>query len=294
MTEGFHEPVMVEEVCQFLLQGEGVYVDATVGGGGHAKALLERLGPGSFLIGIDRDAEALEVARKTLDIFGSRVTLVHGRFSELRKILNTLGIPKVRGILFDLGVSSWQLAQARRGFSFMQEGPLDMRMDTTHRKTAYDLLHSLSERELAELFFRFGEERYARRVARAIVAYRKRKPITTTAELAALVAQVVPRGRIHPATRVFMALRIAVNEELDELERALRELPEVLMEGGRIAVLSYHSLEDRLVKRFFRECPALRSVTKKPLFPTQDEIQRNPRARSARLRVAERVVEGGG
>ncbi|MEN3202297.1 MAG: 16S rRNA (cytosine(1402)-N(4))-methyltransferase RsmH [Atribacterota bacterium] len=289
MTQFFHEPVMVEEVCRFLLCGDGVYVDATIGGGGHARAFLERLGQNSVLVGIDRDREALEVAQKTLSSFAPRVLLVHGRFSELRKVLDSLGIPKVRGIFFDLGVSSWQLEEGRRGFSFSKEGPLDMRMDASSGKTAYDLLHSLSEEELADLFFRFGEERYARHVARTIVAYRRKKPITTTTELASLVSRVIPRRRMHPATRIFLALRIAVNEELDELEKGLRELPDVLEEGGRVVVLSYHSLEDRLVKRFFRECPVLRSITKKPVLPSQEEVCRNPRARSARLRAAEKV-----
>jgi 16S rRNA (cytosine1402-N4)-methyltransferase len=289
MTVFFHEPVMVEEVCYFLLRGEGVYVDATVGGGGHARAILERLGPSSMLVGIDRDEEALDVARKTLAPFASRVRLVHERFSRLRDVLALFGLRRVRGILFDLGVSSWQLERGERGFSFRREGPLDMRMDTSWGKTAFDLLHTLSEDELAELFFRFGEEQYARRIARAIVRYRKKKPITTTTELSELVACVAPRRRIHPATRVFLALRIVVNDELGELERALVQLPELLEEGGRVVVLSYHSLEDRLVKRHFRQSSSLQEVTKKPVFPSPEEVRRNPRARSARLRAAEKV-----
>lgn len=290
MTQLFHEPVMVEEVCHFLLQGDGVYVDATVGGGGHARAILERLGPSSVLLGIDRDREAIEAARKVLAPFAPRVLLVQERFSRLRDVLASFGIARVRGVLFDLGVSSWQLEESRRGFSFLKEGPLDMRMDPSSGETAYDLIHRLSERELADIFFRFGEERYARRIARAIVQYRRRKPITTTTELSRLIAQIVPRGRIHPATRVFMALRIAVNRELDELQRALEQLPTLLEEGGRVVILSYHSLEDRLVKRFFRECPLLKSLTKEPVVPSKEEVQRNPRARSARLRAAERIV----
>jgi 16S rRNA (cytosine1402-N4)-methyltransferase len=289
MTVFFHEPVMVEEVCYFLLRGEGVYVDATVGGGGHARAILERLGPSSMLVGIDRDEEALDVARKTLAPFASRVRLVHERFSRLRDVLALFGLRRVRGILFDLGVSSWQLERGERGFSFRREGPLDMRMDTSWGKTAFDLLHTLSEDELAELFFRFGEEQYARRIARAIVRYRKKKPITTTTELSELVACVAPRRRIHPATRVFLALRIVVNDELGELEQALVQLPELLEEGGRVVVLSYHSLEDRLVKRHFRQSSSLQEVTKKPVFPSPEEVRRNPRARSARLRAAEKV-----
>jgi len=289
MTVFFHEPVMVEEVCYFLLRGEGVYVDATVGGGGHARAILERLGPSSMLVGIDRDEEALDVARKTLAPFASRVRLVHERFSRLRDVLALFGLQRVRGILFDLGVSSWQLERGERGFSFRREGPLDMRMDTSWGKTAFDLLHTLSEDELAELFFRFGEEQYARRIAQAIVRYRKKKPITTTTELSELVARVAPRRRIHPATRVFLALRIVVNDELGELEQALVQLPELLEEGGRVVVLSYHSLEDRLVKRHFRQSSSLQEVTKKPVFPSPEEVRRNPRARSARLRAAEKV-----
>lgn len=287
----FHEPVMVEEVCRFLLRGDGVYVDATVGGGGHARALLERLGTSSILIGVDRDSEALKAAQENLQPFTSRVHLVQGRFSKLGDILSSLDIRRVRGILFDLGVSSWQLERGERGFSFERTGPLDMRMNASQKRTAFDLLHTLSERELADIFSRFGEERYARRIARAIVHHRQKGPITTTTELSDLITRIVPKGRIHPATRVFMALRIAVNEELEELERALFQLPLLLEEGGRVAILSYHSLEDRLVKRFFRECSSLKVITKKPVIPSPEEVQRNPRARSARLRVAEKIFD---
>jgi 16S rRNA (cytosine1402-N4)-methyltransferase len=290
----FHEPVMVEEVCRFLLQGEGVYVDATVGGGGHARALLERLGESSLLVGIDRDEEALREARERLKPFAMRVHLLHGRFSRLSELLFSLGLKRVRGILFDLGVSSWQLEESRRGFSFEREGPLDMRMDTSQKHTAFDLIHTLSEKELTTMLRELGEEKYAHRIARVIVHHRKQKPITTTTELSSIVAQVVPgKGKIHPATRTFMALRIAVNEELEELSRALPQVPSLLEAGGRVVVLSYHSLEDRVVKSFFRGCPELRVLTKKPLMPLPEEIKRNPRARSARMRVAERIsLEG--
>lgn len=290
----FHEPVMVEEVCRFLLQGEGVYVDATVGGGGHACALLERLGGFSVLVGIDRDEEALREAREKLKPFASRVRLLHGCFSRLSELLFSLGVERVQGILFDLGVSSWQLEESRRGFSFEREGPLDMRMDTSQKRTAFDLIHTLSEKELTAMLRELGEERYARHIAQVIVHYRKQRPITTTTELSSLIAQVVPRkGKIHPATRTFMALRIAVNEELKELSQALSQVPSLLEIGGRVVVLSYHSLEDRIVKNFFRDCPKLQALTKKPLMPLPGEIKRNPRARSARMRVAERVSLGG-
>ncbi len=293
VIDDFHQPVMVEEVCQWLVtRPQGVYVDATVGGGGHALALTSRL-PEGYLVGIDRDREALERARKVLELFRDRVTLVHGNFSHIGEVLSALNISRVTGILFDLGVSSWQLNEGGRGFSFAKEGPLDMRMDTTQSLDAYWVVNHYSEKELADLIFRYGEEKYARRIARAIVRERVKAPIRSTRELAELISRIVPKGgRIHPATRTFMALRIFVNRELEELFLALSQVPLLLERGGRVGVMSYHSLEDRIVKKFFRESPLLNVLTQKPLRPSKEEVKSNFRSRSARFRVAERNETG--
>lgn len=309
----FHQPVLLEEVLALLnCHSGGIYVDGTVGGGGHARAILERTSPDGLMIGIDRDDEALREASGTLAPFGNRVFLAKGSFADLREVLAARKIGPVQGILFDLGVSSHQLDTPERGFSFSLEGPLDMRMNPSSGPAARDLIRSAGEAELAGIFRDFGEERYARRIARAIVEQRRHEPIGTTVELAALVARVVPGRaangrRIHPATRVFQALRIAVNSELDHLKRGLLEGFEALAPGGRMAVISFHSLEDRLVKETFRSwektctCPPgipvctcrakakARVLTRKPLRPRPEEADANPRARSARLRAAERI-----
>lgn len=290
-----HRPVMVEEVCRWLVTNpSGVYVDATLGGGGHALALLSQLEVEGKLVGIDRDKEALQRARENLKAFLERVMLVHSPFSKIGEILASLGVEKVSGVLFDLGVSSFHLDQGERGFSFEKDGPLDMRMDTSQRLEASWVVNHFSERELTDLLHRYGEERYARRIARAIVEARKERYIQSTQQLAQIVRRVVPRReKIHPATRTFLALRIFVNRELEELSLALSQIPQVLEEGGRVVVLSYHSLEDRIVKRFFQDCSELSVCTKKPLRPSREEVVRNPRARSARLRVAEKIQVGG-
>ena len=309
----FHQPVLLEEALALLnCRSGGIYVDGTVGGGGHARAILEGTSPDGLIVGIDRDDEALREASRVLAPFGPRVILAKGSFADLRDILAAHGIGPVQGILLDLGVSSHQLETAERGFSFSLEGPLDMRMDPSSGPSARDLIRSAREDELASIFREFGEERFARRIARAIIEHRRREPIENTVDLAALIARVVPGGareerRIHPATRVFQALRIAVNRELDHLERGLREGIETLAPGGRMAVISFHSLEDRLVKETFRSwektctCPPgipvctcrteakARVLTRKPLRPRPEETEANPRARSARLRAAARI-----
>jgi 16S rRNA (cytosine1402-N4)-methyltransferase len=297
-----HVPVLVKEVVHFLQpQTQGVYVDATVGEGGHAEALLRATAPSGRLIGIDRDAEVLEIARQRLAPFGSRVDIVHGHAAELRNILDTLQVAEADGILLDLGVSSYQLETAARGFSFARAGPLDMRMDRTTGPTAATLVNTLGEWELVNVIMRYGEEHWARRIARAILRARRRAPLQTTQDLAAIVTQVIPpsarRPRIHPATRTFQALRIAVNQELSRLEESLKVAIACLRPGGRLCVIAYHSLEDRIVKRTFQAyatspenaTPRVRLLTKKPVTCTHAERQVNPRARSAKLRVLERV-----
>lgn len=286
----FHQPVMEKEVLYYLLwRKDGVYVDATVGGGGHALSLLSQLEEGAVLIGIDRDEEAIKMAEKTLQHSPLPVYLVRGNFSQIDQILLSLGTEQVSGILFDLGVSSWQLDEAERGFSFQKEGPLDMRMDLSQKQDAYQVVNKLSEKELADLIYYYGEERFSRKIAQAIVRERERKPIATTRELAQIIERVVPqREKIHPATRTFMALRIFVNEELKEIEEALEKVSPLVEEGGRVVVISYHSLEDRIVKSFFRHREEWEILTKKPVRPTPQEVKDNPRARSGRLRAARR------
>jgi len=292
-SAAWHEPVMVGEVLSFLRPEEGkLILDATVGTGGHAEAILAR---GACLIGLDRDPEALGLARRRLSRFGEKVRLFHANFRDLKRVLAGLGAAGVDGVLFDLGVSWLQLSRPARGFSFREEGPLDMRMDPTQPLSAADLVNRLPEGELARLLREYGEERYAHRIARAIVQARKRAPLRTTGELARLVARACPPGRhrIHPATRTFQALRIAVNDELSALEEGLAQAIDVLRPGGVVCVLSFHSLEDRIVKNMFRGKAAQRALeilTKKPLRPHPEEVERNPKARSAKLRAA-RVPE---
>lgn len=292
-----HIPVLRAEVLALLRPGPGGrYLDATVGLGGHAEAILEASGPSGTLLGVDRDAEALASARQRLAAFGTRATLLHGRYEELAELTGDRG--PFDGVLFDLGASALHLDTAERGFSFGHEGPLDMRMDRGTGYTAADLVARLSERELADLIFRWGEERWSRRIARAIVDARRRSPIRTTTALADVVARAIPRSawprHIHPATRTFQAFRIAVNEELAGLGRALEDAVGLLRVGGRIAVLSFHSLEDRIVKQTWRALQATGRVgvlTRRPITPGDAEIAANPRARSARLRALERLAE---
>jgi 16S rRNA (cytosine1402-N4)-methyltransferase len=318
-----HAPVLVDEVLTYLAPRPGaVIVDATVGDGGHAEAILRRIAPAGRLIGLDRDADAVRAAGERLRRFGQNVTLYQANFGDLAQVLDDVGVGAVDGVLFDTGVSTRQLMDAARGFSFERVGPLDMRMDRGQPTTAADLVNTLPEKALADLIYRYGEERASRKIARQIVA---RRPLRTTRDLVRAVEAAVggARGRIHPATRTFQALRIAVNGEVDALERGLPQAIARLRPGGRLCVIAFHSLEDRVVKqtlaRSSRGCtcapsppgerppvpadaraaepPAcrcggarlVRVLTKKPVRPSPDEVRRNPRARSARLRAAERL-----
>jgi 16S rRNA (cytosine1402-N4)-methyltransferase len=290
-----HQPVLLREVLEGLapLPGWNV-VDATVGGGGHAAALLEAVAPGGNLLGFDRDAAAIAAASGALSRFGPRVRLVEGDYADLADHLRSTGFGPVHAILADCGLSSSQLDDPARGFSFRADGPLDMRFSLRGTATAADIVNREGEEALADLFYTLGEERASRRVARRIVARRRERPFETTADLAEVVARAVGgrHGRIHPATRVFQALRIAVNGELESLDRLLAAAPAVLVPGGRIAIISFHSLEDRRVKRAFREGAdagiwTLR--TKKPVVPSRAECLDNPRSRSAKLRIAEKT-----
>lgn len=307
-----HQPVMLDEVLQALnLKPGGVFVDCTVGGGGHGREILRLTAPDGVLIGLDRDPVAIRQAESALAEFAGRVRLFHENFVNLPRVLEGLGVRQVDGILYDLGVSSLQLDDPGRGFSYMADGPLDMRMNPADLLTAADLVNGLDEKELAEILFRYGEERWAGRIASFIAAERKRRPIESTGRLVEIIKMAVPararRSGPHPAKRTFQALRIAVNRELEGLAGSLKEAVGFLRPKGRICVLSFHSLEDRIVKETFREltgacrCPPglpacvcgekgiLRVLTRRPLLPSSDEVERNPRARSARLRVAERI-----
>ena len=296
MTLPTHEPVMVAETVEILAPARGgLFVDCTVGLGGHATALLEA--GASRVLGLDRDPEALGIARVRLEPFGERVDLVHADYRDLGRVLDAHQIAGMDGALADLGVSSMQLDAEGRGFSFRRDDPLDMRMDQSQGPTAADLLRDVDERELANIIFQHGEERFSRRIARAIVEARTASPILTTGQLAQIVRRAVPsRGyqRIDPATRTFQALRIWVNRELEGLEAFLSDACERLLVGARFAVITFHSLEDRIVKHAFRALAqgrqALRILTKRPLVPGEDEIDRNPRARSAKLRAIERLA----
>ena len=311
MEQAKHISVLLQECIDNLnIRPGGIYLDGTLGLGGHSYAIASRL-QGGRLIGIDRDRTAIERAGRRLAEFGEAVTLVHGNFSDAADILTRLGIERVDGMLFDLGVSSPQLDETQRGFSYMNDAPLDMRMDDHAPLTAFELVNTWSEERLNRILWDYGEERYARRISRAILEARAQKPVETTLELVELIRRAMPaaalREKQHPAKRSFQAIRIAVNDELGEVERMLATAPDRLAKGGRICVISFHSLEDRLVKNGFaarengctcpREAPictcgfvqTLRSVTRKPIVPTAEELEANPRARSAKLRVAERV-----
>ncbi|MPZ22404.1 MAG: 16S rRNA (cytosine(1402)-N(4))-methyltransferase RsmH [Dehalococcoidia bacterium] len=306
-AERRHASVMVDEVIAGLnVRPEGRYVDCTVGLGGHAEAILNAGSPGAELLGFDLDPAALHLAQERLAPFGRRALLVEGNFSAAAEVAREKGFVPVSGVLFDLGVSSLQLDDPGRGFSFRHEAPLDMRMSPSQELSAYDIVNHYGQDELADVIWRYGEERHSRRIARLIIASR---PLRTTTELAHTVERAVghAHGKLHPATRTFQALRIAVNRELDVLEDALREACSLLDSGNRLAVISFHSLEDRIVKNFIRfestdcVCPpttpvcrcghraSLRPVGRRPIFPSDEEVQTNPRSRSARLRVAERV-----
>ena len=303
-----HVPVLLREVVEALaVRPGGRYVDCTLGAGGHAEAILEAASPDGELLGIDLDPEALSTARERLATFAERVTLVEGNFSQVGDLCRERGFAPVQGILFDLGLSSLQLEEAHRGFSFQREGPLDMRFSPRQELTAADIVNTYREEDLADLLWRYGEERQSRRIARRLI---EERPVRTTTQLAKAVEQAVgrrARGVIHPATRTFQALRIAVNQELLHLETALLQAHGLLGFGARLVVISYHSLEDRIVKNFLRReardcvCPpgvlvcvcghraTLRLVARGVIRPSAAEVTANPRARSARLRVAERL-----
>jgi len=289
-----HVPVLREEVLQFLEpEASEVIVDATLGGGGHAEAIADRIGEAGLLIGIDQDGDAIRRAEAKLE--GRKNVIIRRcNFRQFDEVLNEVGIGKVHKFLFDLGVSRDQLDEGARGFSFLREGPLDMRMDQRTGERAADLVNTLPEEELRHIFFRFGEERYAGKIAARIVRMRREKSFEFTREFADVISAGVPRtGRIHPATKVFQALRIAVNRELEALEEGLNKAIRYLIPGGRVVVLSYHSLEDRIVKQMFRresQAGRIRILTKKVVCPTAGEIAENPSSRSAKLRAAEKIA----
>jgi 16S rRNA (cytosine1402-N4)-methyltransferase len=296
VTPSQHQSVLLDEVLEWLAPQSGqVIVDGTLGGGGHTRALAERVANDGTVIALDRDPAAISRAEATLA--GWPVKLAQRSFADLPEVLNEIGIAAVNGIVLDLGLSSDQLADPERGFSFHAGGPLDLRFDPAVGEPAARLVNRLSAEHLAKIIFHFGEERFSRRIAQAIVEHRREHPIQTSSELAELIRRVVPspprgqRERIDPATRTFQALRIAVNDELKILEIAVRRLPDCLKAGGRMAIISFHSLEDRRVKEAFRDDPRLRVLTRKPIRPTEAEMARNPRSRSAKMRVGERVSE---
>ncbi|MDM8516709.1 16S rRNA (cytosine(1402)-N(4))-methyltransferase RsmH [Desulfobacterales bacterium HSG16] len=317
MTQGYHIPAMPDEVMHYLNCRPGkIYVDGTLGGSGHASLIAEKIGPDGLLIGIDRDTDALLNAEKVLKPYLSNVRLFHGNYSQLPEFLAEAGIEAVDGIFLDLGLSFHQIAGSGRGFSFLREEPLDMRMNINNEMTAHDLINGFDTRELAQIFKKYGEERKAGRIAKAIVSYRQRKTIDSSLELAEIICGTVPKKirvkqKIHPATRVFMAIRIAVNRELEHIEKFMTDVVEkddgaLLNPGARLCILSFHSLEDRIVKHRIRDmeqscvCPpklpgcacnkkqVLRVLTKKAVGPTVEEVEINPMARSTRLRAAEK------
>jgi 16S rRNA (cytosine1402-N4)-methyltransferase len=309
-----HQPVLLREMMEYLVPQNGdVFVDGTLGMGGAASLAAKAVAPDGLFIGLDKDSESLDVARKNLNEIKGKKELIHADFRNMKDVLAQLGIPQADKIFLDLGISSYQLDQETRGFSFDREGPLDMRMDRSQGLTAAEVINQFPEKELADLIYFYGEERYARRIARRLVYLRETKPFETTKDLAEAVKGTL-RGtvktghsRIHPATRTFQALRIYVNQELDSLEMFLKEFISILKPGGRIGIISFHSLEDRLVKTAFKreagqcvcdapvelcQCPRIeniRLITRKPVVPKEDETEANPRARSAKFRVAERL-----
>lgn len=308
-----HQPVLLKQTLSSLnLRPGGLYLDGTLGGGGHTEAILQATGPDGRVIGLDQDDEALAAASRRLQPFGERFCPIRANFADLAQVLAAAGVSELDGILLDIGVSSYQLDEPGRGFSYMQDGPLDMRMDRRAERTAADLVAELSEAELADLIYRYGEEKFSRRIARRIVEQRAQTPLESTKQLAELVSAAIPaaqrrKEKQHPAKRTFQALRIAVNDELGVLERGLAAAFASLKPGGRLAVITFHSLEDRIVKTYFAglakgcECPPefpvcvcgkqpqARLITRRPQTAAEDELQSNPRARSAKLRTVEKL-----
>jgi len=296
--EKYHTPVLLQEaVAQLAPRPGGIYVDGNLGFGGHSELILRLSAPDGLVVGFDWDPSALQHAKRRLAPFGDRMRYERRNFAEMARALNSMGISAVNGILLDLGLSSYQLDAGERGFSFREDAELDMRMDPDAKVTARHLVNTLSKEELADLIFYYGEERQARRIASFIVEERQQAPLRTARQLAELIERAVPRRfhpqKIHVATRTFQAFRIAVNNEMENLARVLAEGADLLVEGGRFCVISFHSLEDRLVKNAFRDNPALQEVARKPIIATAEEIAANPRSRSAKLRVAERKVKYG-
>ena len=289
MQQTVHVPVMLREVLEALDPQPGQkFLDGTLGGGGHTKAMAERVAPDGVVVSLDRDPKAIDYVAEVLK--GNPILLVESNFSEMRDVLDQLNIDFVDGVLLDLGLSSDQLADGSRGFSFNSDGPLDLRFNQEEGKPASHLVNTMKEANLADLIYEYGEEKYSRRIARRIVEVRRDHPIQTACELAEIVRKCVPFSRretIDRATRTFQALRIAVNREMESLDKALREIPRCVRPGGKVAIISFHSLEDRRVKSAFLENPRYGNLTKKPILADMEELQRNPRARSAKLRVAE-------
>ena len=299
VEEKLHIPVMLHEVIDYLNPRPGqIIVDATLGTGGHSQEILKRITPGGRLIGIDRDEDSLAVCRKRFSEFAGSYELVQANFVDLDQVLEKLNIDKIDGIVFDLGISTYQLKDIERGFSFQQEGPLDMRMDKSSYISAYDLVNNLNESEISHMLWSFGQERWHNRIAHLLVEERRNQPISTTSQLANLVMRAIPYRyrksyyRIHPATRTFQAVRIAVNRELEILESAVKKAVAILKKKAKICVISFHSLEDRAIKHTFRALKAeglIDIITAKPMTPADSEVAANPSSRSSKLRVAERI-----
>lgn len=307
-----HKPVLFEECMEGLaIRPDGIYVDGTAGGGNHSFGIASRLGEGGRLIAIDQDADAIRAAGEKLKPFSDRVTVVRSNFGQIADVCRMLGIEKIDGLLLDLGVSSYQLDTAERGFSYQADAPLDMRMDSRNPLTAYDVVNGYTEQQLRRIFFDYGEERFSARIASAILRHREQAPIRTTGELVRIIKEAIPAGARdgghHPAKRTFQAIRIEVNAELDVIEPALRAAVAMLNSGGRAAVITFHSLEDRIVKQTFADLatgctcpkslpvcvcgrrPVVRLVNRKPILPGEAELAENPRSRSAKLRIAEKL-----
>lgn len=309
--EFHHVSVLLNECIEGLkIKEDGIYVDGTLGGGGHSLEIVKRLGESGRLIGIDQDTDALKAASERLKDYSDKVTYVHSNFENVRQVLNDLGIEKADGFLIDIGVSSFQLDEAGRGFSYMQDAPLDMRMNSENELSAYDVVNNYSEEALDNVIFGYGEERWAKRIAQFIVAEREKKPIETTFELVDVIKKAIPKGARkdgpHPAKRTFQAIRIEVNRELEILEKTIDDMTDLLNPGGRLCVITFHSLEDRIVKNAFRKqenpctCPPefpicvcgkkpkAKIITRKPILPSEEELEVNHRSRSAKLRILER------
>lgn len=309
MMSVYHEPALVKEVLHYLISDpEGIYVDGTVGGGGHAEAILTNISPHGKVVGIDRDCDAIEFAGNRLKKFGNRVSLLHDDYSKITRALNTIGINSVNGLLLDLGASSHQLENGKRGFSFQIDDKLDMRMDSRQVLDAWTVINKYDEKQLHHVLKNYGEERHSERIVFKIMNERKQKSINTTKQLAEIIESAVSkRYLIKSIARVFQAIRIEVNRELENLNEFLKQAPDLLVQGGRIVIISYHSLEDRIVKDYFKEesrkyiqsgnkflpqislKPRLRILTKKPIVPSITEINQNPKSRSAKLRSTERL-----